>query len=213
MMMDIRTVFLIMTLGLALLLPPVLPATEEGDKRDQTPGRGLDRVSIEYYLPLDADRNIRTLNVNGYSRIREFAAVKMTLHGVLTATYASGDITQVADEFSEEEETYPEVHYTNEAFGIGPGILGEVSLWRRGRFSLDLAGSGSIIFYTQRFPAGGELYNFMWRGGPACRYELTHNQGISLGYKWMHVSNGQGVGPHNPSYDAHGLSFFFSNRF
>jgi hypothetical protein len=111
------------------------------------------------------------------------------------------------------EGTLKEVNYDNEAIGIGPGILADLRFWRYNKLSFHLDGSGSIIFYNRDFPAGGDHYNFMWRGGPVIRYVIWDDQDIGLGYHWMHVSNGQGLGPDNPSYDAQALSLQYTVTF
>ena len=75
-----------------------------------------------------------------------------------------------------------------------------------GRFSISLDINEALILYTSHFPAGGDIYNFMHRLGGAICYRITKRDKISLGGRWMHVSNGQGFNEHNPSYQAAGAN-------
>ena len=76
-------------------------------------------------------------------------------------------------------------------------------------FSISPDFSGGLIFYSDKFPHGGDIYNFMWRMGGAVHYRFNKKYAINLNVKWMHVSNGQGLGPQNPSYEAWGIGFGF----
>ncbi len=129
----------------------------------------------------------------------------------MTATFASGEITQLEGELN--QGTLHDVVYSSDAVGIGPGVLTSLHLWQIGKLSLNLEGAGSFIIYNRDFPAGGDWYNFMWRGGPVLKYSIYQDHEIGLGFKWMHVSNGQGIGPQNPSYDGQGLNIQYSIPF
>jgi hypothetical protein len=48
---------------------------------------------------------------------------------------------------------------------------------------------------------GTELVEVIGLGGTLA-YEIAHGARVELGARWMHVSNGQGLGPFNPSYEA-----------
>lgn len=161
------------------------------------------RLSIEYYFPTEEDRDIRTVNVNAYFRIDQHKIKTLSLYAGLTATCGYGDIIQLEGDL--DQGTLREVNYENRAFGIGPGVMADLSLISMGNLSLYVDASGSLVFYNRDFPAGGKRYNFMWRGGPAV--QLGRHVGIA--YRWMHVSNGQGLGPQNPSYDAQGVSLYY----
>ncbi|MCU7926115.1 MAG: acyloxyacyl hydrolase [Candidatus Thiodiazotropha sp. (ex Dulcina madagascariensis)] len=192
---------------LGTILPlSVLNATEEGEA-DKSPIR----LGIEYLYPEDKSRDIKTANLNAFSLVRAYETIGLSLYAGLTASHASGDITQLEGDLN--EGTLREVTYQNKAFGIGPGILADLRLWQGNKVSLHLDGSGSILFYNKTFPAGGDRYNFMWRGGPVVRYAIRNDLEIALGYRWMHLSNGQGAGSQNPSYDAQGVNLQYSILF
>lgn len=167
--------------------------------------------SVEYFSPVDDDRNIRTINANAYWLFNKIEKFDLSFYAGFTATYADGDITQL--EGSLDKGTFREVNYENSAFGLGPVLLADIRLFRNGKFAFHLNGSGGLILYNKRFPAGGDYYNFMWRAGPVFRYSLGGDQAIGIGYQWMHVSNGQGLEPKNPAYDAQGVTVLYSAAF
>ena len=199
----------ILFLAVALVLHPFFVLAAESDEVNDAERCEMPvRIATEYLYPVEDSRNITTVNLNAYIRLKTIETVNLSILAGLTATYADGDITQLEGDFN--EGTLRESNYENEAAGLGPGILLDLRLWHVSKFSLHLDGSGSIILYDQDFPAGGDRYNFMWRGGPILRYDLGNGRDIGLGYLWMHVSNGQGIGPNNPSYDAQGVSLQYS---
>lgn len=196
--------FSILIWFLMLAIQPFSFSYAEEMKVRDTPAK--DRVSIlfgvEYLFPTEEDRDINTVNLDAFYLIKEFEKIKSSIYTGLTATYATGDITQL--EGTLEEGTLREVKYDNTAFGIGPGIMVDFRIWHNNRIAFHINGSGGLIIYNKDFPAGGKRHNFMWRTGPMISYMIGDDQGVGLGYQWMHVSNGQGVGPQNPAYDAQG---------
>lgn len=168
------------------------------------PKRSALQVGIEYLAPLEASRDIDTLNVNALYNVKTFEVIGLSLSAGGTVTYAKGDITQTEGELS--EGTLREVTYDTEAVGIGPVVLADLRLWRFDGLSLQVDASAGVIAYDRDFPAGGDRYNFMWRVGPVLQFTVDTGMLACIGWLWMHVSNGQGTGPQNPSYDAGGLS-------
>lgn len=169
------------------------------------------RFGVEYFFPTDESRNIKTINFNAYFLFIEINGLNTSFYAGLTSSYATGDITQLEGEL--EEGTFREVNFKNTAFGMGPGLLVDVRFFRIEKFSFHLNGSGSFILYNKDLPAGGDHYNFMWRAGPVVEYLVKGNNKIGLSYQCAHISNGQGLGLQNPSYDAQGLDIFFSSPF
>ena len=103
--------------------------------------------------------------------------------------------------------------FNNSAFGIGPGILLSFEIIRLNKISLHINGSGNFILYSERLPAGGEYYNFLWRGGPMIEYDVGKAKSIGISYQRSHVSNGKGLSTKNPSYDAHGIALRLTGIF
>lgn len=197
---------------LMLLIHPVI-AHSAGVSEKDTGSFDLspDRYSVDLLYPTKDDRDITTYNFNIYSHIDELSYDKLSVFAGLTATYAYGTLSQLEGDLS--MGTLHEAEYDTNGAGIGPGILLNLELWDNNRFSVHLFGSGHLIFYDKDFPSGGDRYNFMWRGGPIILTSIDQALNIGIGYQWMHVSNGQGVGPKNPTYDAEGLTLHYSYAF
>ncbi|MFQ5597949.1 MAG: hypothetical protein ACE5GK_07850 [Nitrospiria bacterium] len=53
----------------------------------------------------------------------------------------------------------------------------------------------------------------MWRGGPVVAYHMGLSKSIIMAYQWAHLSNGQGLGSQNTSYDAEGFALRLMNVF
>ncbi len=85
------------------------------------------------------------------------------------------------------------------AWGIGPTgmirlrLLGLNFLGYSGgdviELSLDM--SGAVLIWNKDFPTHGDFYDFMWRVGPKISCLIGEKTVLNVGYKWMHVSNGQ----------------------
>lgn len=206
--MSVKRDIILLCVVALILHPFFVLAAESEEVNDANRCEVPARIAIEYLYPTEDSRDITTVNLNAYFRIKTIETINLSILAGLTSTYATGDIIQLEGDLN--EGTLRESKFENEAVGIGPGILLDLRLWHGSKFSLHLNGSGSIIFYNQDFPAGGDRYNFMWRSGPVLRYNIGNRRGIGLGYLWMHVSNGQGIGPNNPSYDAQGLNLQYS---
>lgn len=105
------------------------------------------------------------------------------------------------------------------AYGIGPTYLVRIGIkeWDTAELFFDM--SGALIIWDKHFPTNGNMYDFMWRIGPKFSYQIGEYTILTIGYKLMHVSNGQWnwstmeSSEHNPSYNSKGLSFTIVNRF
>jgi hypothetical protein len=156
-------------------------------------------TELEYLAPKDKSRDIQTVLVNVFvGAEKEFwKFLRLSIYGGVTLNYAWGNITQWDSNFQD-------VVYPNNAFGAGPVFLLRVEPVITKELSVSFDASGGFILYTSHFPAGGDIYNFMWRMGPSLIYSLSEQYSLSAGARWMHVSNGQGLNYHNPSYEAVG---------
>ena len=176
-----------------------------------TPQKSAKTISVEYLSPTKDDRNIETVNFDFNVLAAEIEKLNLSTYVGVVGTYATGDITQLEGDIN--QGTLREVNYKNSAFGVGPGILLSFRLIEIGNVSFSLNGSGHFILYNKRFPAGGDYYNFMWRGGPVIEYKISGNKSVGVSYQESHVSNGQGVSPDNPSYDASGFALRYTSLF
>ncbi len=160
-------------------------------------------VGIEYYSPTSLSRDIQTISMNflyGWERTRKFP---LTLGGGITLTHAWGSIIQLDDNLND-------VEFENSASGIGPIFCLKYELLRFQNWSVAPDFLGGVLLYSEKFPAGGDIYNFMWRLGGMLTYKVPESStSLGISYRWMHVSNGQGLTPKNPSYEGAGVGFSF----
>ena len=159
-----------------------------------------------YLIPIHANRQIQTINAHIMAGKQFFKKIHLALYSGIIVTYAWGHIVQLND-------FYEEVAHENSAFGAGPLFLLRFEPFVVNRIALGIDASGVIAFYTKHFPAGGDFYNFMWRIGPILSIKMNNGYTLGMGYRWMHVSNGQGLGPRNPSYEGEGPFITFGKYF
>jgi hypothetical protein len=160
---------------------------------------GLDRLA-----PTKADRDLETTNVHIYLRQKRYDPLRLQLRLGGTLSRVTGSITQLTGSFEEgtlREETLP-----SPAWGIGPSAEAKFALLRTAPATLDLDFSAAVLLYDRDFPAGGKRYNGMFQIGPSVTFPLDSGSAFSLGYRWMHVSNGHSLGPENPAYEARGVT-------
>jgi hypothetical protein len=182
---------------LVLVIGAIGLASSRYARAQSRPGSELRlEVETEYLWPSKIDREIDTGSVHLVVG-REDAWFGWRAGA--TATHASGHIIQLDDELSR-------VRHDSAAGGIGPVGLVRIATPELARIRVALEGSGGLLLYTRAFPAGGSLYNFMWRVGPSIEIRVRDAQWLGLGLRWMHVSNGQGLGPDNPSYEGLGAT-------
>ncbi len=160
----------------------------------------------EYMAPYHHSRQIQTISADLMLGVQFFRKVRLSLYGGGTMTYAWGNII-------EWDQNFQDVKYSNSAFGAGPAFIVRVEPVISRHVSLSADISGALILYTAHFPAGGDIYNFMWRLGPSVLYHINDRCSLVMSAKWMHVSNGQGLNPHNPSYEAVGGAIHFIYHF
>ncbi|MFZ2323616.1 MAG: hypothetical protein WAV89_07965 [Ignavibacteriaceae bacterium] len=154
---------------------------------------------LEYYSPSHWNRQIKTININGFIGKEFVQSIGLHLFAGATITHAWGNIIAVNKNNKEEK-------FQTSAMGIGPVVLVRVQPLSIGRFSFSVDGLGGIILYNKSFPPGGDYYNFMFRLGGTIAFYLGNDLNLNIGLRRMHISNGQGVGPFNPFYEGTGLS-------
>lgn len=161
---------------------------------------------MSYYAPTKEDRRIHSVFLDAVVGIELWELLGLSVHGGITSTVASGYITQWNEDFVD-------VRYDTRVGGLGPMFVARVEPFRPlcpgdcAHLSLSLEMTGALVLYTSDFPPGGDLYNFVWRMGGTLGYAVSPRWRIELGGRWMHVSNGQGLGPFNPSYEGAGVTF------
>ncbi len=160
------------------------------------------QLSMEYMHPKDYDRQIQTYSVNAFFWTKYFRKILLNIDVGLTLTYAWGNLL-----FHEDN---PLKLITNtSAAGIGAIVKLQLTVLKVGNFSIDGMVSEGPILYSNRFPYGGSIYNFMFRAGPDFKYRIDNRYTMVLGYRFLHVSNAQKTEHRNPSYEARGFNIGF----
>lgn len=154
-------------------------------------------VDWDYLTPFSSDRDIDTVSLHVLKKISEVKNWSIYRGITVTRPYGSIKLKQTHD---------------SSAVGAGPIYMMRNEKDLSGKLSIAFDMSGGFIVYDKIFPAGGRYYNFMWRAGPQFIYKISENSSVNIGYMLMHVSNG-GIGGHNPSYNAHGVSASFVTNF
>ena len=85
------------------------------------PAQDERNITIGYLSPTEDDRNIETFNLDYNTLISRVENLNLSIFFSLTATYATGDITQLEGDVN--AGSLSEVNFDNSAFGIGPGLL------------------------------------------------------------------------------------------
>ena len=168
-----------------------------GDGEETEPPPLVD-VAAAYYVPTDENRAVNSVFVNAAIGVDLLPSIGFSAFGGVTLTYATGHIVQWNDYFED-------VRYETEAAGVGPIFLLRWAPLRIAGVALAAEMVGGVVLYSNDFPAGGDIYNFTWRFGGSLSYQVDDELMISAGVRWMHVSNGQGLGPQNPSYEGVGF--------
>lgn len=152
----------------------------------------------DYLTPFTRDRDIDTVSLHILKKISE--TKNWSIYRGITVTRPYGNIKL-------KQQTHD-----SSAVGAGPVYMMRNEKDLSGKLSVAFNISGGFIVYDKIFPAGGRYYNFMWRAGPQFIYKISENSSVNIGYMFMHVSNG-GIGGHNPSYNARGISMGYMSTF
>ncbi len=178
----------------------------ENNLKTVEPSNNYLEFGLEYYYPSHWNRQIKTLNLNGLIGKEFLHSIGLQLFAGATITHAWGN-TIMVNEFLKEEQ------YETSAMGIGPVILFRIKPFTIGNFSFSIDALGGFILYNKSFPPRGDIYNFMFRLGGTIGFYIGNDFSINLGFRRMHISNGQGVGYFNPFYEGQGLSLNLSKDF
>lgn len=80
-------------------------------------------------------------------------------------------------------------------------------------FSLHLDVAAGVLWTSDAWPPGGTSTNGIYRFGVGFEQSLGREWGITAGLRYLHVSNGGGLVPSNPAYDAIGGHLGVGYRF
>lgn len=163
-------------------------------------------VGAEYLTPTRYVNQIKTISLHGFFWKKRFENISIKISTGFICTYAWG----TSRHFKELGDSVILVtsHKTS-AFGAGPVFQVDPTIMKFKRFSVIAEANLGVILYSNRFPYGGDVYNFIFKAGPSLDYKISEHSSFRVGYRWMHISNGQGNGNHNPFYEGYGLNVSF----
>jgi len=160
-------------------------------------------IELQHLQPTKAGRQIELDNATWTFAQQQHFGGQLTLKLGATASRARGSIEQLTGSF--EQGTLRSETFASPAWGLGPTVGASLRLGQAGAATLRLETSGSLMLYDRAFPAGGTRANGLVQAGPSLAWDLSRGRSLTVGARWAHLSNGQGLGPHNPAYDGRGL--------
>lgn len=160
-------------------------------------------LEAQHIQPTKQDRQIELTNVSYFFAKKSFIDERLDLKLGATATRARGSIVQLQGSF--DDGTLRSDVLESSGWGLGPTVNASLRLLGAGSTRLNLDASGSLMLYDRSFPSGGSWYNGMVQAGPSLTFGLDKKRSLTVGARWTHISNGQGLGAHNPSFDGRGF--------
>jgi lipid A 3-O-deacylase len=167
-------------------------------------GPSRNAFELQSFAPTKSERPLDLVNASWYFSRRTLFDERLELSLGATVSRATGNIVQTSGKI--EDGTFRAQTLESAAWGIGPTVAASTVLARGSTASLSLDAAGSLMVYDRSFPAGGSRYNGMVQIGPTLAWQGSRAGEWRVGVRWVHVSNGQGLGAHNPSYDGKGVS-------
>jgi hypothetical protein len=165
---------------------------------------------VQQIQPTKPDRQLTLTNASWYFAKTAVVDERLDIRLGATATRARGSITQLQGRY--EEGTLRSEVLESPAWGLGPTASASLKLVDFDTTRVNLDASGSVMLYDRRFPAGGSRYNGMLQVGPSVTAQLRPGRSLSGGVRWTHISNGQGLGAHNPSFDGRGVFLLYERE-
>ena len=160
-------------------------------------GSMFQSVYLEYFDSQDSDRDIWTSQLNtdvGYYLLKDLAVI-----GNLALFAANGN------RFLDSDPTMTPMDA--DTFGGGFGGMLHLDVITIDSWSLFLDAGVGMLFTTDDFPPRGTAWNFKYRYGFGIAAPLDDNLNLIAGFRRLHISNGKGIVPGNPSYDGNGGYF------
>ncbi len=169
-------------------------------------GEGLEperAMEVQQVWPTRANRQLKLTNASWFFAKTAVIEERLEIRLGGTVTRARGSITQLQG--SLEDATLRSEVLESSAWGLGPTASANLRLVNIGASRIGLDASGSLMLYERGFPSGGSWYNGMLQAGPSLGLDLSRGRSLTAGVRWTHISNGQGLGAHNPSFDGRGV--------
>lgn len=159
-------------------------------------------AGVEYFAPRTADRDLRMVALDiGFGRVlAPRVDGRVAVH--LTSFVARGNIEQLESANG----GLQRVRHASDGNGFGLSVRGSMTPVHVGRAHLGGEMHVGLVVPNDPFPFGGSHFNGLLRLGPVARIDVSARSQLVLASHWSHLSNGQGLGAHNPSYEAWTLS-------
>lgn len=169
-----------------------------------TPPERVATVEVQAIRPTKADRRLDMTLIDWQFREKRFWDDRLRVGLGVALMHASGHITQLTG--SLDDGSLREVRLDSPGWGLGPSIGASLRAPITPTVGVSFDVKGAVLLHDRDFPAGGKRYNGLIEGGPSLHWRLDGGGELSLGARWLHLSNGQGLAAHNPSYDGRGVS-------
>lgn len=167
------------------------------------PAERINELGGDAFVPIHADRQLHLTNAHVYVLRKEISALRLSLKLGVSLSRTTGHITQLQGSLN--DGGLRQQNYDSPAWGIGPSMEARAAIWTTSaaRLTMDLSAAGML--YDRAFPAGGLRYNGVFQIGPSVDFAIGPRQSLSVGARWIHLSNGHGLSPRNPSFEGRGL--------
>lgn len=161
------------------------------------------QIGFEHYKPIHADRQLHLDNAQVFLRTKTAFDGRLKLRLGVDVTHGAGHITQLQTDASGKLRA---VDLDSPGTGIGPIAEANFRVFEQGPLQLNMDVSAAVLIFDRGFPAGGLKYNGKYSVGPSLVWNLGEHGKLTLGGRWMHLSNGHGLVPENPSFEGRGIT-------
>jgi hypothetical protein len=163
-----------------------------------SPTRHIREFGLGAFEPLHANRDLRLVNAQAMLLEKEPEGSPLRLRLGITASAARGHIRQGIGNDA------PDL--VSNAQGLGVTAEARLRLVSAGPLSLNLTLGATPMVHDRGFPAGGTRWNGMFEAGPSLAWRDAAGGHWTVGARWLHLSNGKGLTPENPSYEGRGVA-------
>ncbi|MFI5221650.1 MAG: acyloxyacyl hydrolase [Bacteroidia bacterium] len=194
-------------IGVVLFLLQTMPAFGQDSSCFQKAKYNFE-ISGEYYFPASYMRNVKS----------DFISVLIgkNIHSNTGAHYSiNAGFFSIAAQGSTLETDLSNKEYTflTSVKGMGPMVLGRVELVESNKFYFTGDFSTGMAFFDNKFPPQADYYDWVLKLGLGLGYHFNKHFSALLSARFMHLSNGKGFGPQNPTYEGYGYSFALVKHF
>lgn len=167
------------------------------------PAEHIGEVGVEHYSPLHADRQLHLDNAQWLLRQKTLFGGRVRLRLGVDVTRGHGSITQLQ---AGADGKLQEVMLDSPGLGVGPLAEAHLGLLDVGPVHLGFDVGAAVLWFDRGFPAGGLHYDGKYSLGPSVGWSMGSYGRLTVGARWMHLSNGHGLVAENPSFEGRGVT-------